>query len=155
MTDRFLQQQININFVWKCWGWNIVLSMWSWKQITKFTMDTANIHMTQESSYVKITNEDNDHHFSITRELFTFNSLHKAKQSTNLIMLKYWSGYMKLCVEKGVNFGKTTGFSTMTMLQLARHSLSNSFWPRNRLLMWNTHPVPLIWLWMTCGSFQK
>jgi hypothetical protein len=41
------------------------------------------------------------------------------------------------------------------MLQLKRRSLSDSFWPRNRLLKWNTDPVPLIWLQVTCGCFQK
>jgi hypothetical protein len=25
-------------------------------------------------------------------------------------------------------------------------SLSGSFWPKNLLLKWNTHPLPLIWL---------
>jgi hypothetical protein len=37
----------------------------------------------------------------------------------------------------------------------AHKVLSSSFWPQNRLLKWNTHPVPLIWLRMTCGCFQK
>jgi hypothetical protein len=27
--------------------------------------------------------------------------------------------------------------------------------PKNQLLKWNTHPLPLIWLQMTSGCFQK
>jgi hypothetical protein len=34
-------------------------------------------------------------------------------------------------------------------------ALSSSFWPKNGLMIWNTHPIPLIWLRMSCGCFQK
>jgi hypothetical protein len=43
----------------------------------------------------------------------------------------------------------------MTMLHLARPSLSSSFWPKNELLKCNTHPIHLICLRITSGCFQK
>jgi len=46
---------------------------------------------------------------SMSTVLFTLNSFHKAKQSTKLIMWKYWSSYVKLC---------------MAMFQLRRSSVS-------------------------------
>jgi hypothetical protein len=39
--------------------------------------------------------------------------------------------------------------------QLTRHSLSSNSWSINQLLKWNSHPIPLIWLQITCVSKTK
>jgi hypothetical protein len=41
----------------------MVISIQSQKQTTKLSMETTNIPTTQESSHIKITNEDKAHHF--------------------------------------------------------------------------------------------
>jgi len=62
MSDRFLEQQINIKFCMKLWknasDSCAVLSIWSGKQTTKFVMETVNIATTQENLHVETTYED-------------------------------------------------------------------------------------------------
>jgi len=64
MSDQFLEQLINIKFCVKSsQEMDHSTLIWSWKQITKFAMETANNPTTQESLCVENTNEDNPHHF--------------------------------------------------------------------------------------------
>jgi hypothetical protein len=56
----------------------------------------------------------------------------------------------KEAVKKALNLGPTIGISTMPILQLTRHSMSSSFWPKNQSLKWNTYHIPL-----TSSCFQK
>jgi hypothetical protein len=79
------------------------------------------------------------------RHIHSFiHSFHKASQPAKHIIWKYWSSYVKLCIEKVLNFGLMIRFTTVTMPWLTSHSLSSSFWPKNRLQKWNTYPLPLI-----------
>jgi len=38
---------------------------------------------------------------------------------------------MKLCIEKGLNFGPMIKFTTIIVSQFTRNSMLSSFWPKN------------------------
>jgi hypothetical protein len=112
-------------------------------------METADILTTHDSSHVEITNEDSTHQFL---RYHGYYSLHEAEQLTKLIMLKQWGGYAKMCVEK-----RPEPWPNDRILHHdnapAHKALSSSFWPKNRLLKWNTHHIPLNQ--MLSRSFQN
>jgi hypothetical protein len=150
MGDRFLEQRINFTFCVKL-GKNAndtcaVLSEAYGRDAMKKSSIFERHKRFKEGSHVEITNEENAHHF-----LLSLNSFHKASQSTKL-MWKYWSSYMKLYVERGLKFGPTIGFSTMTLLQLTRRCQVFSG-PKNDY--WNGTPILFLWFdseWLLTAS---
>jgi len=145
-----LSSQWQATFCRSCdWRWNMVLSVWSWKQGTKFTMEIADILHTP----IKLTCQN--HRWRQCSLPF----LYQGSDHFELIPQGHYVEILKQLHEgmsrKGLNFVPVIGFSTIITLQLTRHSLSCNFWPKNRLLIWKTHPVPLIWLWMNFGCFQN
>jgi hypothetical protein len=69
-------------------------------------------------------------------------------------MWKYWSLYVKLFVGKRPEIWPS-GWMLHHDNAPAHKTLSRSFWPKNRLLKWNTHHITMILLRMTSGSLQK
>jgi hypothetical protein len=114
--------------------WNTVSSIWTRKQTTKFAMEKADIPTTQDSSHVKITNEDIAHHF-LRCQGYCSLWIHSARLNSQPHLLygnteaATWSYAQK----KGLSFDPSIGFSTMTVLQLTRRSLSSSFWPKKAI----------------------
>jgi hypothetical protein len=118
-------------------------------------METANIPKTQESLHVKITNEDNADNLLWYQGTVYLEFITQGQTLNEAYYVEILKQLCEAVHRKGLNCGPMIGFSTMTMLQLTRCTLWNSFWPKNWLLKWKTYPVPLIWLQMTSDCFQK
>jgi len=156
MSDQFLEEWINIILceIRKQCKWhlcNVLQGLWD----RSYEKDKCFWLVQTVKRKLTFWNHNSVHSFFDINVLFTLNSSPNAKQSTKLIIWKNWSGYLKLWVEKCLNYDPVIGFSTMTMLQLTRNSQSCSSWPKNPLLKLNTHPIPLIWLQMASGCFQE
>jgi hypothetical protein len=113
LSDRFLEQRIYITF-WVKLGKTAsdTYAMFSEAYGEEAVKNTSVLEWNtrlKESSNIEITNEDNAYHFVLYQSYcslrihFTF---HKAIQSTQLIMCKYWSGYAKLYLEKAWNLAQ-------------------------------------------------
>jgi hypothetical protein len=77
-----------------------------------------------------------------------FELIIQGQTATEHILWEYWSGYMKLWVRKGLKFVPGIGFSTMTVLQLTRRSLSSSCGPK--VDYWNGTLTLFPWFGSEC-----
>jgi hypothetical protein len=59
-----------------------------------------------------------------------FEFILQGQTINRIVMWKYWSSYLKLCVEKLLNCSQTVEFSIMTMFQLTRHSVKQFLTPK-------------------------
>jgi hypothetical protein len=104
----------------------------------KVCLETVHIPTIQENYHVEITNEDNVHHLLPFQGQCSILILFTRPK---FIIWKHRSGYVRLCVEKGLKIGPMIGLSTMTTLQVTKFSLLRNFRHKNLLLNWNTHPI--------------
>jgi hypothetical protein len=72
--------------------------------------------------------EDNAHHFCV-KGILHFEFILQSQTVNQAYYVEVLKWYHEVVCRRGLNFGPI-GFSTMTMLQLTRHSLSSSFWPK-------------------------
>jgi len=145
-----LSSRLTNNFFVKNYhrGWNMVLLLCSWKQMTNLQCKqlTSPWHMS--------TNEDTAHHFFDIKGTVLFEFILQG-QTVN------WAYFVEILLHlhEAVHRKRPKLWPNDWILHhnydSAHKVLSSSSWPRSWSWKWNTHPIPLIWLWMISGYFQK
>jgi len=102
MSDQLLQQWINIKF---CVNLSLEMIYGTFNMILKANDKVCNGNSWHPHNPRKLTcwNHTWRQCSSLSlrsRVLYTFESFHEAIQSTKLVIWKYWSCYVKLCIDK-------------------------------------------------------
>jgi hypothetical protein len=97
----------------------------------------------KESSHFEITNEDYAYHFLRYVGYCSLLSYSRKPNSQPNLLYEILKRLHEAVLRIRSEIWPNDGFTTMTLLQLIKRSLSSSFWPKNQLMKWNTHPIPL------------
>jgi len=127
------------------------------KKLWKSQVFLSGIPTIQQNSHVEITDEDTVRYFLLYQGycLLWIRSTRLNNQGN--LLWKYGSGYVNLYLEKAWIFGSTTGFSTVTILQLTKRSLSSRFLPK-KIDYWRGTPNLFPWFaseWLLTVSKNK
>jgi hypothetical protein len=156
MSDRFLEQRIDIKVRVKLGNSASDICAMLSEDYGGEAVKESNVFewykRFKKSWRIEITQEDNTSLSSMLRVLFTLKSFHKARQLKQASYAEMLKWLLESVRRKRPELWPNDWNLHHDNVPAHKALSVEQFLVQNRLLKWNTHPIPLR---MTCGSFQK